>query len=536
MFCTNCGKKLPDGASGPLCEACAASLASNSPSPAPAEKKTAAQLLKKSGTSAAKTAVKTGFKAKLVAAVAGVTAACAIVGFGANAIFGETKQEKIWNGMQDVLTLEDQYTIVDMVQGMGHELEAFSKEGGYGVSAQVTIPGEGSADLDLELKRNGKKNLLTLQGNLMGVSLEPSKLYFDGKQAAFDLLGADQFFSVKFEDLAKSLVASKEMTAEEAEKIWDNAVEVLTENAALYEDIREALEDCIDATIPQKLGEKDGKTEWSGDKYTAYSLRMDNDQAAQFLQDLGDAILADKTLRPWINDAVEAAQTQGEIPEDFDLNTAWAEAKSGIKTAQFFNGLKITAYFDGKTCVGFEGKVTNLLGERADLNFTVKHTPDEDGFYDRLMEVIYIDSRNREYGARYKGTWVGNAASCTEEGMLTIMDGGSNQVIPVRLSHDEHDEEMVDELTVQGVTLTRSVEGDPEGKQFTSTYECNVLGVSAQLELDYSKSNNKISTPKSTVLTDGSAEFFDQEALKELGNVIYDLQKTLGRLEDKLDF
>ena len=52
-----------------------------------------------------------------------------------------------------------------------------------------------------------------------------------------------------------------------------------------------------------------------------------------------------------------------------------------------------------------------------------------------------------------------------------------------------------------------------------------MLGYGAQLELSYNKSDDRVSAPKSTVLTDGSAEFFDKEALKKLETVLYDLQK-----------
>ena len=540
MFCTNCGKKLPDGAAGPLCEACAAEkLSGTAQSAAPkAAPKTASQLLKSSGKTAkaGASALKAGLKAKLVAAVAGVTAACAVVGFGAHAVFGETKQEKIWNGMEDVLTLEEQYTMLDLAQDITGELGAFGKEGGSKLSAQVTVPGEGTIDLDLGLKRDGKEHLITLQGDLLGVSLEPTRLYFDTKQAALDLLGSDQFFSVKYADLVKSLVASEAMSETDAGKLRDLLVESLTETRDMTEELQEAFQDCAESVMPEKLGKKDGKTEWAGDTYTAYTLRLDNETAVQFLRDLGDAVMADKTLRPYINDAVETAKLRGQLPEDFDLNTAWADLKLELNTLQVFNGLKLTAYFDGKTCVGFEGKVTNLMGERADVNVTVRHTPDEDGVYDRVLEAVYIDSRNREYGLRYKGTWTGNDLDCTEDGVLTLMDGGSNQVIPLTLRHTVEKDLTTDRLTVRGITFEHRREGSYTAKKFTAEYSCNVLGYGAQLELSYNKSDDRVSAPKSTVLTDGSAEFFDKEALKKLETVLYDLQKTAGRLEDKLDF
>lgn len=536
MYCTNCGKKIPDG-SGPLCEACAAEKLSNAArSAAP---KTASQLLKSGGKTAAKAArsgIKTGLKAKLLATVAGVTAACAMLGFGAYAVFGETKQEKIWHGMGDVLTLEEQYTILDLAADISAELGAFSREGGTKLSAQVTLPDQSGADLDLTLKRNGKKNLISLSGNLLGVSLEPSKLYFDGKQAAFDLLGADQYFSVKYEDLAKSLVASDAMTAEDAEALWDSTVALLTDNADLHADLKEALEDCVEDTLPRKLGQRDGKTDWAGGRYTAYSLRMDSDQAIQFLKDLGDRILADETLRPWINQSVRLAQQNGELAADYDLNNAWAQAKADLSMAQLFNALKITAYFDGKTCVGFEGKITNLLGQRSDLNVTVSHTPDEGDLYDRVLEAVYIDSRNREYGIRYKGSWTGNDLDCTEDGMLTLMNGGTNRVLSLRLRHSAEGDKVTDLLTVQGITFAHTREGKADGRQFDAGYRCDLLGFSLDLDLSYSKSDDRISTPKSTVLSDGSKEFFDKEALEKLESTLYDLQKTADRLEDKLDF
>lgn len=539
MYCPNCGKKLPEGAAGPLCEACAAEKQSNSPE-APKERQTASQLLKSSkGGKGAKKAVKiagkAGLKGKLLAAVAGVTAACAILGFGAYAVFGETKEEKIHRGITDLVTLEDQYNLLTLARTVGSELEAFSKEGGSRLEAQLVIPGEGTAELALGLKRNGKKTLVTLEGDLLGVDLEPTRLYFDNKQAALDPLGADQYFSVNFEDLAKSLVASGTMTAPEAEALWDDTVQVLTDGADLYEDVREALETCLDEALPEKLAEKEGKTEWSGHRYTAYTLRMTNEDVVRYLQTLGDKVMADETLRPWLEDALSAGQYAAGITET-DLNPAWAQLRSDLADLQFFNSLKLTAYFDGSTCVGFEGKVTNLMGERSDLAISMSHIPDDEGIFDRKLECVLVDRSNREYGLRYKGTWTGNDLSCTEEGVLTLMQGGYNQVIDLKLEHRLEDETAVDLLTVQGVTFEHRLEGDPEGKQFTATYYGRLLGYKLDLTLDYSKGDDSVKSPKSTKLTDGSAQFFDQKALEKLEDVLYDLEKVVGRLEDKLDF
>jgi hypothetical protein len=196
----------------------------------------------------------------------------------------------------------------------------------------------------------------------------------------------------------------------------------------------------------------------------------------------------------------------------------------------------LTAYFDGSTCVGFEGKVTNLMGERSDLAISMSHIPDDEGIFDRKLECVLVDRSNREYGLRYKGTWTGNDLSCTEEGVLTLMQGGYNQVIDLKLEHQLEGETAVDLLTVQGVTFEHRLEGDPEGKQFTATYYGRLLGYKLDLTLDYSKGDDSVKSPKSTKLTDGSAQFFDQKAVEKLEDVLYDLEKVAGRLEDKLDF